>query len=140
MPNNSSGRNKPQLQSVTSQEKLQRWGSILILIIILGLLPGCAADHSVKNKELLSQNYQTLSDEDLTLYYYELNDQIKAVERDNNNSSISLGFGMGSYGSNSGRSGGVGVTSSGGHADGATNLRDRRNEVKLELKKRDLKP
>ena len=131
--------NDQQPQSMIGQRKIIRQLSILIFAIILGLLFGCA-DHSAVNKELLSQNYQTLSDDDLTLYYYKLKDQIKVVERDQNNSSISLGFGMGSYGSSGGRSGGAGVTTSGGHTDAATNLRDRRNEVKLEMKKRDLKP
>ncbi len=131
--------NDQQPQSMIGQRKIIRQLSILIFAIILGLLFGCA-DHSAVNKELLSQNYQTLSDDDLTLYYYKLKDQIKVVERDQNNSSISLGFGMGSYGSSGGRSGGAGVTTSGGHTDAATHLRDRRNEVKLEMKKRDLKP
>ena len=140
MPNNLYGQNKQQLQPATSQEKLLRWGTILFLVVILGLLPGCAKDHSVKNKELLSQNYQTLSDDDLTLYYYELEDQIKAVERGQDNSSFSFGLGMGSYGSNSGGSGRVGVTTSGDHADASKNLLNRRNEVKLEMKKRDLEP
>ena len=114
-------------------------GIILLVLLSLGLLSGCA-DHSAKNKELLSQNYQSLSDDDLTLYYYELEDQIKIIKRDRNSSSISLGLGMSSYGSSSGSSGGVGVTTSGDHSDVATNLRERRNEVKLEMKKRDLKP
>jgi len=131
--------NNQQFLITTGHKKIIRQVSILIFTIILGLLFGCA-DHSAKNKELLAQNYQTLSDEDLTLYYYELNDQIKIDERERNNSSVILGFGMWSYGSNSGKSGGVGVTSSGGQTEVATNLRDRRNEVKLEMKKRDLKP
>ena len=139
MLNDPSRLNDPQHQDTVCQKNPSHWGLILFFAIILGLLFGCA-DHSVENKELLSQNYQTLSDDDLTLYYYKLKDQIKVVERDQNNSSISLGFGMGSYGSSGGRSGGAGVTTSGGHTDAATNLRDRRNEVKLEMKKRNLKP
>lgn len=124
---------------VNGQNQWIQIGIILLVLLSLGLLSGCA-DHSAKNKELLSQNYQSLSDDDLTLYYYELEDQIKIIKQDRNSSSISLGLGMSSYGSSSGSSGGVGVTTSGDHSDDATNLRERRNEVKLEMKKRDLKP
>ncbi len=139
MQDNSYPQNQRQLQPVTHRGQQRHWGSILILVVVLGLLFGCA-DHSAKNKELLSKHYQTLSDNDLTLYYYELGDQIEVVEQERNNSSISLGFGMGSYGSSGGRSGGVGVTTGGRHSEVATDLRDRRNKVKLEMKKRNLKP
>ncbi len=131
--------NKQPLPPVTNTKKLVHLVSILISLLILGLLSGCA-DHSAKNRELLSKDYQTLSDDDLTRYYYELGDQINVVEQERNNSSISLGLGMGSYSSGRGTSGGVGLTTGGGQASVATNLRDRRNEVKLEMQKRNLKP
>ena len=124
---------------VSRQNKWIHLGVFLLVLLASGLLSGCA-DHSAKNKELLSQNYLSLADDDLTLYYYELEDQITITERKRNRSSISLGLGMGSYGSSGGHSGGVGVTTSGDHSDVATNLRDRRNQVKLEMQKRDLKP
>lgn len=139
MLNDPSRQNNLQHKNTISHKNPKHWGLFLVFAIILGLLIGCA-DHSAENKALLSQNYQTLSDDDLTLYYYKLKDQIKVVEQDQNHSSISLGFGLGSYGASGGRSGGASVTTSGGHTDAATNLRDRRNEVKLEMKKRDLKP
>ncbi len=124
---------------VSGQYKSIQIGIILLVLLSLGLLSGCA-DHSAKNKELLTQDYQSFSDDDLTLYYYKLEDQISVVERERNSSSVSLGFIGSSYGSSSGSSGGIGVTASGDHPDDATNLRDRRNEVKLEMDKRSLKP
>lgn len=112
---------------------------ILLSLLIFGFLTGCA-DHNARTQELLTEDYHSLSNDDLILYYYQLKDQIKAVERQRSGSSISLGLGMSSYGSSSGRSGGVGVTTSGSKQDVATNLRDRRNEVKLEMQHRNLKP
>ncbi|MDX2479861.1 MAG: hypothetical protein QNK24_05945 [Desulfuromusa sp.] len=115
--------------------------AILLLLLLVGFLSGCAGvDHSAKNQELLAENYHSLSNDDLILYYYKLEDQIAVVERKKNNSSISLGFGLGSYGNSSASSAGVGVSKGGSTQDVATNLRDRRNEVKLELQHRGLNP
>ena len=114
--------------------------SIIILsLFIVGFLSGCA-DHNARTQELLAEDYHSLSNDNLTLYYSKLEDQISAVERQRSGSSISLGLGMGSYGSSSGSSGGVDVTTSGSKQGVATNLRDRRNEVKLEMQQRNLKP
>ncbi len=139
MPETPSSQNLHHLQSMTCSGNLVRWGSVLLFLLLIGWLSGCA-DHSARSKELLAQNYQTLADDDLTLYYYELEDQINVVERGQNNSSLSFGLGIGSYSSGRGSSGGVGVTTHGNQSGTASNLRDRRNEVKLEMKKRGLKP
>ena len=129
-----------QFQPVINRKKPLCRGIILILVIISGLLVGCAANHSEKYKELLTKDYQSLSDNDLTLYYYELEDQIKVVDRERNSSSIRFGFGLGSYGSDYGGSGGIDATTRRGQADVSINLRDRRDDVELEMKKRNLKP
>ena len=113
---------------------------LLVVALSVGLISGCA-DHKAKTKELLEQNYQQLSDDDLTLYYYQLEDQIEAVEQKQMSSSISLGLGMGSYGHHGGgSSGGIGVSTGGSKRNIATNLRDRRNKVKLEMKHRGITP
>ena len=124
---------------IDRQNRLIHLSIVILSLLIFGLLSGCA-DHSARTQELLAEDYHSLSNDNLTLYYYKLEDQIKAVERQRSGSSISLGLGMGSYGSGSGGSGGVDVTTRGSKQDVATNLRDRRNEVKLEMQHRNLKP
>jgi hypothetical protein len=114
-------------------------GSMLLVLLAMSALAGCA-DHSAKNRELLAENYHSLSNDDLLLYYYKLEDQIDVVEHRSSKPSISLGFGIGSFGHSSAGSAGVGVTTGGNKQDVATNLRERRNEVKLELQHRGLKP
>ena len=113
---------------------------ITILFIALSLaLIGCA-NNKAKTKELLAQDFHQLSDDDLTLYYYKIEDQIEVVERQRTGSSISLGLGKGSYGHRGGSRGGIGVTTGGSTQKVATDLRDRRNQVKLEMKRRNITP
>ena len=122
-----------------SQKKLIYLVVILLSLLLTGFLSGCA-DNKAKTQELLAEDYHSLSNDNLTLYYYKLNDQIEVVERRRTGSSVSLGLGMGSFGHSGGRSGGVGVTTGGSSRDVATDLRDRRNEVKLELQHRGITP
>lgn len=112
---------------------------LFLTIFILSITGtfGCA-NHSARTNELLSNNYQIMSDDELTLYYFQLEDQIELVERRKSKPSLSIGLGMGSFGSHSGTSGGVGVSTGRSSEKFATDLRDRRNKVKLELKKRDI--
>ena len=126
-------------QYITNQKTVAHRGLIIISAIILGLLLGCA-DHYAENRELLTKDYQSLSDQDLTLYYNKLEDQIRVVERDRNKSSFRFGFGIGGYGSNYGGSSGADITTPDDHIDVITNLRDRHNDVKLEMRKRNLNP
>ncbi|MFK5925514.1 MAG: hypothetical protein QM483_02680 [Desulfuromusa sp.] len=114
-------------------------GLILLILLSVGFLSGCA-DHKAKTQELLAENYHSLSNDDLTLYYYKLEDQIDVVEHKRTGSSISLGLGLGSFGRSSGGSGSVGVSTGGSQRNIATNLRDRRNEVRLELQHRGIAP
>ncbi|WP_321395031.1 hypothetical protein [uncultured Desulfuromusa sp.] len=121
------------------QTNLLHPGFILVILLTIGILSGCV-NHKAKNQELLAENYQTLSNDDLILYYYKLKDQIEVVEQKRTGSSISLGLGLGSFGHRSGGSGSVGVTTGGSQRDIATDLRDRRNEVRVELKNRGITP
>lgn len=118
---------------------LQKVGMLLFVLFCAGFLSGCA-DHSAKTQELLAENYHSLSNDNLTLYYYQLEDQIEVVERGKSSPSLSLGLGLGSFGHHSGGSAGVGVSTRGNKANVATDLRNRRNEVKLELQHRGLTP
>ena len=124
---------------LNSQKKLIYLSMILLSLLLTGFLSGCA-DHKAKTQELLAEDYHNLSNDNLTLYYYNLEDQIEIVERKRTGSSISLGLGLGSFGHSSRGSGGIGVTTGGSQREVASHLRDRRNEVKLELQHRGITP
>ncbi|MEE4255288.1 MAG: hypothetical protein V2I50_14685 [Desulfuromusa sp.] len=115
------------------------FGLIFISLLSIAMLSGCA-DHKAKTQELLAEDFLSLSNDDLILYYYKLEDQIEIVEQKRRGSSISLGLGLGSFGRSSGSSGSVGVTTGGSQRDIATDLRDQRNKVKLELQHRNITP
>lgn len=114
-------------------------GFLFLILLSISILTGCA-DHKAKTQELLAKDFLSFSNDDLLLYYYKLGDQIEVVEQKRRGSSISLGLGLGSYGRSSGGSGSVGVTTGGSQRNIATDLRDRRNKVKLELQHRDITP
>ena len=114
-------------------------GFILLALLSIAILSGCA-DHKVRTQELLAEDFQSLSNDDLILYYYKLEDQIEIVEQKRRGSSISLGLGLGSFSHSSGSSGSVGVTTGDSQRNIATDLRDRRNKVKLELQHREITP
>ena len=101
----------------------------LVLSAVLFVL-GCAGN----SKELLAEKYQAMNNEDLLRYYYRLNDEI---ERQEKQSGPQFGIGVGSFGHHGG--GGAGVTT-GGSGYTADDLRARRIDVKMELKKRNLNP
>ncbi len=110
-----------------------------LLLLFVGSLLGCA-NHKAQTQQLLSKDYQSLSDDNLTLYYYQLEDQIEIVEQKKSHTSISLGLGLGSFGRHSRGSGGVGITTGESKKGVASELRNRRNEVKLELRHRGITP
>ena len=139
MPNSLCIKNNTQNRLSNTPNKLLRFSIILSALLLTGLLSGCA-NHKAKTQELLAEDYHRLSNDNLTLYYYKLEDQIEVIERKRSGSSISLGLGLGSFGHRSGGSGSVGVTSGGSQRGIATDLRNRRNEVKLELKHRGITP
>lgn len=102
--------------------------TIILSAVIFAL--GCAEN----SKALLSEDYKTMSNENILRYYYNLNDEI---ERQEKQSSPQLSIGFGTFGRDVG--GGVGV-GTGGSGYTADDLRARRIDVRLELKKRGLNP
>lgn len=107
---------------------------LLAALIFTGTVMGCAG--TSKTAELMATEYMAMSNDDLQLYYYQLEDQIVADERVTTGSSVSFGVGRGSYG----RAGGVGMSTGSATQAVATDLRNRRNEVRLELQKRGITP
>jgi uncharacterized membrane protein len=107
--------------------------NITILFFILSavfFVLACAGS----SKELIAENYKAMNNEDLLRYYYRLNDEIDRQEK---SSGPQFGIGIGSFGHGVG--GGAGV-STGGSGYTADDLRARRIDVRLELKKRNLNP
>jgi hypothetical protein len=111
--------------------KMKRNMMVLLLIVAaVCLVFGCAE----RTTELLAEDYQKMSNDDLLRYFYRLDDEIEKQEKQ---SGPRIGIGIGSIGSRTGA--GVGISSdSTGHT--ADELRERRIEVRLELKKRGLNP
>lgn len=105
---------------------------ILAFIIITAVffIVGCAD----KTKELMAEDFKKMGNDDLLRYFYRLNDEIESQEKQ---SGPQVGIGMGGFGRGVG--GGVGV-SSGATGYTAEELRTRRIDVRLELKKRGLVP
>jgi hypothetical protein len=104
---------------------------VLLLTIIAALFFLGCADTS---KELLAEDYKKMNNDDLLRYYYRLNDEIDKQEKQ---TGPSFGVGVGGFGSRVG--GGVGV-GTGGTAYTAEDLRARRIDIRMELKKRGLNP
>jgi hypothetical protein len=107
--------------------------NIFLFMIILGtilFITGCAD----KSKELLVEDYKKMTNERLLEYFYQVNDEIEKQEK---SSGPSVGIGIGGFGRHSG--GGIGV-SSGGTGYTAEDLRARRIELRLEMKRRNLNP
>ena len=101
-----------------------------LIIAAVFLIVGCAN----RSKELLAEDFKKMGNEDLLRYFYRLNDEIESQEKQ---SGPQVGIGMGSFGGGVG--GGVGVTT-GGTGYTAEDLRARRIDVRLELKRRGLNP
>ena len=107
--------------------------NIAFLLLIIGTIlffAGCAD----KSKELLAEDYKKMTNERLLEYFYQVNDEIDKQEK---SSGPSVGIGIGGFGPHTG--GGVGV-SSGGTGYTAEDLRARRIEIRLEMKRRNLNP
>ncbi|PKN06212.1 MAG: hypothetical protein CVU72_05640 [Deltaproteobacteria bacterium HGW-Deltaproteobacteria-7] len=104
----------------------------LLIIFAAYIFAGCAG----QSKELLGENYQSMSDDKLLEYFYRLNDEIEKQEKQ---TGPSFGVGIGGFGHSRGAVGGVGV-GTGGTAYTAEDLRQRRIEVRMEMKKRNINP
>lgn len=102
----------------------------LLIITAVFLVVGCAD----RSKELLAEDFKKMGNEDLLRYFYRLNDEIESQEKQ---SGPQVGFGIGGFGGHT--AGGVGVAT-GGTGYTAEDLRARRIDVRLELKRRGLNP
>jgi hypothetical protein len=111
--------------------KIIRNATILLLIFMaVFFVLGCAG----KSTALLAEDYKAMSNDNLLRYYYTLNDEI---ERQEKQSSPQFGIGIGGFGHGVGSGASVNTGGSGYTAD---DLRARRIDVKLELKRRGLNP
>jgi len=102
----------------------------LLFLFTAFLLSGCAS----QSKEILKEDYKAMSNDNLLVYFYRLNDEIEKQEKQ---TGPSFGIGIGGFGRHTG--GGVGVET-GGTAYTAEDLRQRRIEVRMEMKKRNINP
>ena len=113
--------------------------TVLLLASIL-LLAGCAASAGSHAAYLLEQDYQRMGNAELTAYEQELSEEI-ARGSGSGWGGTSLGVGIGSWGSDTGF--GVGVNQDlGGSGGGYGNveLRNRREAVRVEMRRRGLLP
>lgn len=116
--------------------------ALLVLLISLGL-SGCANQAKSETGALLTQDYRKMDNDELTLYYYRLTEEIDRTERSGSGSAISIGIGGGGWGwgSSGGSGGGVGIstTTPVGGGGGTEDLRNRRAEVRAEMQRRGMK-
>lgn len=115
--------------------------ALAVLLASLGL-SGCANQAKSETGALLTQDYRKMDNDELTLYYYRLTEEIDRTERTGSGSAISIGIGGGSWGwgGGGGSGGGVGISTTtpvGG--GGSDELRNRRAEVRAEMQKRGMK-
>lgn len=113
--------------------------AVLFLVSFL-FLAGCAATGGSHAAYLLEQDYQLMSNAELTAYEQELGEEI-ARGSGGGWGGTSLGFGIGSWGSDTGF--GLGVNQDlggGGGGYGSVELRDRREAVRVEMRHRGLLP
>ena len=110
-------------------------------LVLLGLLLfGCAATTGSSVAHLLEQDYRNLANAELTAYEQALSDEI-VRGTGGGWGGTSLGFGIGSWGSDTGV--GIGVNQNvggGGYGYDSVELRDRREAVRVEMRRRGLLP
>jgi hypothetical protein len=94
------------------------------------ILLGCAS----KSTEMLAEDFIKMDNNQLLEYFYRLNDEIEKQEKQTGPS-----FGIGVGGGGRAMGGGVGV-GTGGTGYTADDLRKRRVDVRMEMKKRNLNP
>jgi len=113
---------------------------LLFYLTVLLLSAGCAPATNSSTAFLLEQDYQRMSNAQLTAYEQELSDAL-ARSAPSAPGGVSVGFGLGSWGSNTGVGLGVGQTIGGGGGDGGNlEFRDRRDAVREEMRRRGLLP
>jgi hypothetical protein len=102
----------------------------MALIIAALIISGCAGNST----DLLVEDYKIMNNDKILEYFYRLNDEIEKQEKQSGPS-----FGIGIGGGGRGMGGGVGV-GTGGTGYTAEDLRKRRIEVRMEMKKRNINP
>jgi hypothetical protein len=107
--------------------------ALFFILMAVSFVLGCAAN----SKELLAENYKAMNNDDLLRYYYNLNDEI---ERQEKQSGPAFSVGIGGFGGHHGGVGGGAGVTTGGSGYTADDLRARRIDVKMELKKRNINP
>lgn len=105
-------------------------GTYFMILVVFFIL-GCAGSQA----NILERNYKEMSDEELLRYYYELDEEIAKCEQENRGTRVGVGTGVG--GPHVGV--GVGVSRDISRCD-SEKLRERRVDVRMELKKRGLNP
>jgi hypothetical protein len=114
-----------------------------MLLLLLSLasivcLCGCTVSGGSNAGHLLGLDYQKMTNAELTAYEQQLSDEIARVSA-GSSPVVSLGLGLGSWGSHAGV--GVGVEHSlGGNGSAFADLIDRRDAVRTEMRKRGLLP
>lgn len=103
---------------------------MLFMTAMMLFSSGC----STRTQELLAEDYLKMGNDDLLRYFYRLDDEIERQEKP---AGPEFGFGLGTFGHHSGFGIGVGTGTTGYTAD---ELRKRRIDVRMELKKRGLNP
>jgi len=112
---------------------LNRKLKIAVLFLIIAAVAvgfGCAE----RSKALLAEDYKEMNDDELLRYFYRMNDEI---ERQEKQQAPQVNFGFGSFGRGSGVGVGVGTGNTGYTAE---ELRTRRIDIRMELKRRGLNP
>lgn len=110
----------------------------LLLLSVLLLLASCAASAGSNSAFLLEQDYQRMNNAELTAYEQELNDEL-ARASGGSPSGVSVGLGVGSWGDHTGFGLGVEKALGIGGDDGVSmELRDRRDVVRAEMRRRGL--
>lgn len=102
----------------------------VLAVMMAMILLGCAS----KSTEILAEDFIKMNNDQLLEYFYRLNDEIEKQEKQ---SGPSFGIGIGGVGRGVG--GGVGV-GTGGTGYTADDLRKRRVDVRMELKRRNINP
>jgi predicted small secreted protein len=116
--------------------------AVVVLVVLLAsfVLSGCANQAGTEAGALLSQDIRKMDNDELTLYYYRLTEEIDRTERSGSGSALSIGIGGGSWGwGGSGVGAGVSTTTPVGGGGGTDDLRNRRAEVRAEMQKRGMK-
>lgn len=110
-----------------------------LMVLSVLLLAGCAASGGTQAGALLGQDYQTMANAELTAYEQELSEEI-ARSSGSGAGGTSIGLGLGSWGSHTGIGLGVEQSVGGGSGGVPVELRDRREAVRVEMRRRGLLP